>query len=292
VTVEAAARRDPQTLPPVPPVPAPVRAWDEPDGDLDAVLPDSGYGDRDGYDDRYDDRYDGDADEDPADDETVEPGARRRLVVIGLPVLALAVVIALAWWFGANVLSVAGSVDDSGGSTPPAGSSTSAGASSSTGASSSSTPPPGGPTAVVASAEVFDPEGDGEPENDDDVPLTFDGDPSTSWSTLEYRGSAAFGNLKSGVGIVYDLGSDQKLDSATLTTTTPGATVEVRTGNAAGGDLDGFAVAASGTLGATSDLTFAQPVTTRFVLVWVTGLVSGPDGYSADLSEVTFHTAG
>ena len=32
-------------------------------------------------------------------------------------------------------------------------------------------------------AEIFDPEGDGEPENDGDVPLTFDGDAATTWST-------------------------------------------------------------------------------------------------------------
>ena len=53
---------------------------------------------------------------------------------------------------------------------------------------------------------MFDPEGDGEPENDSDVPLAFDGDPSTAWSTLEYRGSPDFGNLKDGVGLLLDLG--------------------------------------------------------------------------------------
>ena len=54
---------------------------------------------------------------------------------------------------------------------------------------------------------MFDPFGDGEPENDDDVPLSFDGDPATAWSTLSYRGSPAFGNLKPGVGVLYDLGA-------------------------------------------------------------------------------------
>jgi hypothetical protein len=284
VSVDSPVRLDPQTLPPVPPaaravppVPPSARDWADRDDDLDSVLADRGY-DGDG---RYDE------DDDAGTGETEEPGARRRLVVIGLPVLALAVVIALAWWFGTNVLSVAGSVDDTGGSTPPASSSASSAA-----GSSSSAPAPGGPTAAIVSGEVFDPEGDGEPENDGDVPLTFDGDPATSWSTLEYRGSPDFGNLKSGVGIVYDLGSDQSLSGVTITTTTPGATVEVRTSDGADGDLDSFAVAASGTLDATSDLTFEQPVNARFVLVWVTGLVSGTDGFTADLSEVAVHTAG
>ena len=109
---------------------------------------------------------------------------------------------------------------------------------------------------------------------------------------MQYRSSPNFGNLKGGVGIVYDLGSAQSLSGVTISTTTPGATVEVRTGANATGDLDSFAVAASGTLKNTTDLTFAQPVKARFVLVWITGLVSGNGGYSADLSEVAVHAAG
>jgi eukaryotic-like serine/threonine-protein kinase len=286
VTVET-VRQDPHTFPPLPPVPPPSGdrrgSWaDGLDDDLDSVLvPDDGPG-YDGYDDYPDDDGAG-------ADETEEPDARRRLLVIGLPVLALAVVIALAWWFGTNVLSVAGSVGDVTGSAPSAGTSAGAGTSSAAASAPSSA---AGRAATIVSGRVFDPEGDGEPENDKDVPLSYDGDPSTSWSTLQYRGSPDFGHLKSGVGIVYDLGSAQSLSGVSVTTTTPGATVEIRTGDNGDGDLDSFAVAASGKLDATSDLTFASPVTARFVLVWVTGLVEGGDGYSADLSEVAVHAAG
>jgi putative peptidoglycan lipid II flippase len=240
---------------------------------------------RDG--DHYDDHYDHyAADHYAGDDETDERGARRKLVVVGLPLLALAIVIALAWWFGTNVLSVAGSVDQVRGSAPPASSAAAA-----AGSSTAAAPSPGGPTARIVSGQVFDPGGDGAPENDRQVPLSYDGDPSTAWSTLQYR-SAALGNLKPGVGIVYDLGSAQSLAGVTVTTSTPGATVEVRTGADAKGDLDSFAVAAQGTLQATTDLTFPQPVSARFVLVWVTGLVGGGEGFHADLAEVAVHTAG
>ena len=60
----------------------------------------SGTGPRpDDYDDGYDDL--------PPEDE--EDGAKRhRLVVIGLPLLALALVVALAWWIGNALLSVSG----------------------------------------------------------------------------------------------------------------------------------------------------------------------------------------
>jgi putative peptidoglycan lipid II flippase len=60
---------------------------------------------------------------------------------------------------------------------------------------------------AVEDGTVFDPGGDGAPENNDEVPLSFDGDPVTAWPTLTYQGSPAFGNLKDGVGVVYDLGT-------------------------------------------------------------------------------------
>jgi hypothetical protein len=213
-----------------------------------------------------------------------EDGARRhRLVVVGLPLLALAVVIGLAFWFGSSVLSVTGSVDDTQGSLPSA---------SAPAGGSEEPAPAAGPTAAITAASVFDPFGDGEPENDDEVPLSYDGDPATSWSTLAYRGSPAFGNLKPGVGILYDLGSSQSLSGVTLTSPVPGATVEVRTGEADGEALDDFAVAADATLEAESEVTFDEPVTARYVLVWVTGLVDAADGFTAQLAEVSVRTAG
>ena len=50
--------------------------------------------------------------------------------------------------------------------------------------------------------------------------------------------------------------------------------------------------AADGTIEGTTDLTFDKPVTARYVLVWITGLVPSGDGFSADLAEVTVHAAG
>jgi hypothetical protein len=214
-----------------------------------------------------------------------EDGARRhRLVVIGLPLLALVVVIGLAWWVGSTLLDVTGSVDSGQGSTPSV--SAPAGTSGATGSAAA------GASVPVTSAQVFDPLGDGQPENDKDVPLAYDGNPSTAWSTLEYRNSPAFGNLKDGVGIVLDLGSSRSLAGATISTTTPGATVEVRTADQPADDLAGFKPAAHGKLDATTDLTFDKPVKARFVLVWITGLVQSDNGFSADLAEVAVHAAG
>ncbi|WP_448614940.1 hypothetical protein [Modestobacter sp. URMC 112] len=259
--------RLPRGLPPVPgtggPRPALRRPAEEDEDDLDwdsTFVPDDHPGDG------------------PAADPDTGRSNRRRLAMVGLPLLALAVVVAVALWFGNNVLDVAASVDTTEGSTPSI--------SSSAAPPAEEEPPPATAPAQVAGAALFNPFGDGDPENDDEVGLTFDGDPGTAWSTVTYRGSAAFGNLKPGVGVLYDLGSEQRLAGVTVTTPTPGATVEVRTGGSGDGALDDYAVAANGTLTGTDELTFAEPVTTRWVLVWVTGLVESGDGFSAGIAEV------
>ena len=308
VDEDEAVRLAPQTLPPVPPV-RPVTSadtalssaalggdtidagrvgphavpparrhgadhdgWGDPDEPFDVLAAHEGHG-------GYGGPSTGETDID-------EDGARRhRLVVIGLPLLALVVVVALAWWVGSTLLDVTGSVDETQGSTPSV--SAPADASQAPG----STVPAGAPVAIV-DGEVFDPLGDGEPENDQDVELAYDDDPSTGWSTLEYRGSPAFGNLKDGVGLLLDLGDAEALSGVTISTTAPGATVEIRTADKPADELNGFDPAADGTLEDSTELTFDEPVTARFVLVWITGLVRSDDGFSAAISEVTVHAAG
>ena len=108
--------------------------------------------------------------------------------------------------------------------------------------------------------------------------------PSTAWSTYEYRGSPAFGNLKDGVGLVLDLGGAQDARRRHLTTTTPGATVEIRTGDDAGGDLDSFPLAADGTLEARPrEFAFEEPATAAVRA----GLDHRPGGERATASPPT-----
>ncbi|MGY1744654.1 hypothetical protein [Blastococcus sp. SYSU D00695] len=241
------------------------------DGDDHGYGYDHGHDDGHGYDDGH-----------PAADE--RPG-RRRLLVVGLPLVALVVVVLLAWWFGANVLSVAGSVDTPEGSTPSS--------SAPQDPSGEATPPPAEtPAATIAAATLYDPQGDGEPENPDDVPLTFDGDPGTAWSTVTYRGSAGFGGLKDGMGVVYDLGGEQTLAGVTLTTTTPGVRVQVRAGDLPEGPLDSYGVVAEGAVDGTTELTFEEPVTTTHLLVWLTALVPVEDGFAGSVAEVALQPAG
>jgi hypothetical protein len=290
-------RLNPQTLPPVPPV-RPASGTPVAPGALGgdtiaagSVAPAGGAYAGPAYaasPARYDDEpfgvledeYDG---PDTGENDLDEDGARRhRLVVVGLPLLALLVVVALAWWIGDKVLSVAGDVGETPGSVP----SVSAPAQGAAGGAAA------GEDLSITAGDVFDPGGDGDPEHPEDVPLAFDSDPTTSWSTFEYRGSPAFGNLKDGVGLLLDLGATQDLGAVTLTTTAPGATVEIRTGDSPDGDLGSFDVAADGTLEGETEFAFEQPVSARYVLVWITGLVASENGFSADIAEVSVQAAG
>src|SRR5207244_5919 len=70
----------------------PAEPWTSTSDDIDAVLHDEGWSEA-GY------RSEGYADTGSTDlDEAELPGARRRLAVVGISVLAFAVVIAIAWW--------------------------------------------------------------------------------------------------------------------------------------------------------------------------------------------------
>ncbi|MFD9608495.1 protein kinase family protein [Streptomyces sp. NPDC004288] len=141
---------------------------------------------------------------------------------------------------------------------------------------------------AIASADDFDPPpgGNGE-EYPESVANAYDGDPSTFWHTKNYT-TAQFGNLKTGVGIVLDLGSDQKVSSVDLSFV--GDTkVEVRTAPAgassAPSTAEGFTTQASDR-GSDVKLKLTKQVTTRYVLVWLTELPLTDGEFRGQLTEV------
>ncbi|MER5201563.1 protein kinase family protein [Streptomyces sp. NPDC002825] len=141
---------------------------------------------------------------------------------------------------------------------------------------------------TISSAQDFDPPpgGNGE-EYPESVADAYDGNPSTFWHTKNYT-TAKFGNLKSGVGIVLDLGSAQKVSSVDLSFVGQ-TSVEVRTApdgaSTAPATAEGFTTQAS-TSGSDVQLKFPKPVTTRYVLVWLTELPLTDGEYRGQLTEV------
>ncbi|MEW2451417.1 protein kinase family protein [Streptomyces parvulus] len=137
--------------------------------------------------------------------------------------------------------------------------------------------PASGQPVAISGARDFDPLGDGS-EKPSDVGNVYDGASGTYWETNYYK-SADFGRLKSGLGVVLDLGKVQQVGGVTVSFV-GNTSVELRT---AGTDtaepqsLDAFTKAAEGS-GTTVTLKPGEPVQARYLLVWLTELPQTDDG--------------
>jgi serine/threonine protein kinase len=166
-------------------------------------------------------------------------------------------------------------------------------------------PAPESPTAspsTTASASVrifgvhdFDPEGNPPSENPSEVQLAVDGDPQTGWHTSTYRGNPALGLIKSGVGLLLDLGSDQRVGSVDLMLTGVPTTLSIYAAPEDAGDPPtdvGSMIDLGGLTVDQSATTFRldKPVHTRYLVVWLTRLPAVPDApsrYRGQVDEVT-----
>ncbi len=145
----------------------------------------------------------------------------------------------------------------------------------------------------IATARSFDPYPGSGDEHPELVALAYDGDRSTAWETLTYRGDPALAGLKDGVGLLLDLGRVQEVRSVRVELQGEGTTVELR----AAPEEAAVAPAASaqdyrlvGTVadaGTTALFRLQQPVSTRYLLVWLTSLPpEGADTYRGRVAEV------
>jgi putative peptidoglycan lipid II flippase len=159
--------------------------------------------------------------------------------------------------------------------------------------SDSSSATPGHPAAVkIADVTDFDPQGNPPRENPDQARLAHDGDPDTAWETSTYYGNPRLGGLKSGVGLLLDLGRKAQVGqvrvrlkgrptSLELLAAPPGAT-------SAPTSTHGMSkLAAVQHAGTDVDLTVKKPVTTHWLVVWLTSLPAVPGGYQGKVAEVS-----
>lgn len=159
----------------------------------------------------------------------------------------------------------------------------------------SSDEPTASPTPTVAEptpfeglvADDFDPQGtDGGVESPESVPNVLDGDPATSWSTSTYLQNFGPAGLKTGVGLVVDLGSTRAVRQV-LVSTEGGQTAlaayvtsEPPTGIAG--------LTPIGTASGTGDLAIDldEAVSGRYVTVWLTILPPVEGGFRGTITEV------
>ncbi|MFG3717374.1 protein kinase family protein [Streptomyces massasporeus] len=125
---------------------------------------------------------------------------------------------------------------------------------------------------AIKGAQDFDPLGNDGSENPDEINRLYDNAPGTYWETSFYT-SADFGRLKSGVGVILDLGKVQ--DVGQVTVSFKGETsLELRAASGAATQpqsLDGYTKVAQGS-GTTVTLKPDESLKSRYLLVWLTKL--------------------
>ena len=139
----------------------------------------------------------------------------------------------------------------------------------------------------IRSARDYDPEGDGS-EHPDQVQLAIDGNPGTAWTTDHYN-TAAFGNLKRGVGLWLDLGGSRDVGSVTIASSVQNWSFQLLPGpyGKPGAPMPATDGATSFTLRNGEATIRLRPARTPGVLIWITTLAPDQGRFAAAVGEVT-----
>ncbi|MFE3941511.1 protein kinase family protein [Streptomyces sp. NPDC059118] len=140
---------------------------------------------------------------------------------------------------------------------------------------------------------------DGKAQHPGDVHLTYDGDSSTYWRSKTFIGGPKLAPFKQGVGIVYELNSDQPVSSASISLQFGGdhTTASLYAADSLNSSTPLTSmkkIATTETSGTEAKLQTKNPVKSRFILVWLTEMPkSSADrysdaGYKQGIIDVTF----
>jgi hypothetical protein len=202
-------------------------------------------------------------------EETSEERGRPWLRIAGLIAAALLLLVAMviAYNLGRGKTALGGDPSPTTSSNSPS-------------STSSATQPITGVTATD-----LDPQGDGS-ENPDLTALAVDGDAGTNWHTLTYQQQFGPAGLKTGVGLVLDLGSQHDVSGLRLTLLGKPTKVSVYTSDSPVDNVDGLTPVDRFT--ATEPKitrTFDSPSQARYVVVWLTSLPPVAGGFSGGVAE-------
>jgi hypothetical protein len=155
-------------------------------------------------------------------------------------------------------------------------------------APSSQTPisPAADPITGVTATD-FDPEGETAEENPELAPLAVDGDKATAWRTLDYEQNFGPGGLKTGVGLVLDLGEARNVTAVDITVLGGSTGLSLFLSDTAPSSLDGLTPAATATIDTSDRVQLDQPTQGRFLTVWLTSVPVVTEGFRGEVAEVT-----
>lgn len=145
-----------------------------------------------------------------------------------------------------------------------------------------------GPVEALTGLTVrdFDPQGDPPAESPETVGLVLDGDPATGWRTSTYTQQLGPSGLKTGVGIVVDVGASRAVAAVDLVLTGQPTAVSLFITDQDPSGVAGLTAAATAQAGARVTLTPDEPTTGRYVVVWLTALPAVRDGFRGQIDEV------
>jgi hypothetical protein len=149
-----------------------------------------------------------------------------------------------------------------------------------------------GSSLPVEDVVLWDPTGR-EIDNPADVTRAADGDPTTSWRSADHENDL-LGDGSDGMGLVFDLGSDQEVREVVLNANRGGLDVSLYRSSEyvdpGFGNLGPWGEPLATGMDVRANHTFQlSPTTGRYWMLWITGLsTAGSESYNAEVAEVTF----
>jgi hypothetical protein len=138
-------------------------------------------------------------------------------------------------------------------------------------------------------ATDFDPLGKPPTENPQDAKYAVDGDPSTSWRTVDYKDQLGPKRpaLKSGVGLLIDLRHSYTVSTVDLTLVGSPTAVSIYVTDDKPTSVAGLTPAATTEVtGTTATMRISPAAAGRYVVVWLTALPQVKGGFRGMVAEV------
>ncbi|MEU9133188.1 protein kinase family protein [Kitasatospora sp. NPDC048540] len=152
---------------------------------------------------------------------------------------------------------------------------------------------PTGARLPIAALTTFNAFGQEKDEHSSELPNAHDDNPATAWTTQGYNDQFAESGYKKGTGILLDLGSAKQVSSVDLTflgdhkvelKAAPAGATSAPTADEAGYRSFGAAVASGS--GSQVQLKPEKAITTRYLLIWLTGIPNDGDRFRGKVAEI------
>jgi hypothetical protein len=135
-------------------------------------------------------------------------------------------------------------------------------------------------------AHDFDPQGTDGGENPDEAPRAVDGNPATFWQTSIYDQQFGPAGLKTGVGLVLDLGASHRVSQVDLVTVGSPTQVQIYVLAQSPTSLQGAKPAGETTVTGTRGSVSLDPAEAgRYVVIWLTRLPAVAGGFRGGVAE-------